>query len=95
MVSIPGMFEENEQYELIPGDEEHWHIRIKEGEFIESVISFGNIDINAKHEIMDYLEMKPKTFYKLCDKFRSPHLWKKVKSDWRLRHTVNKDGVDD
>ena len=46
-------------------------------------------------EIMDYLEIKPKTFFKLCDKFRSPHLWKKVNNKWRLRHTVNKDGVDD
>ena len=44
---------------------------------------------------MDYLEIKPKTFFKLCDKFRSPHLWKKVNNKWRLRHTVNKDGVDD
>ena len=43
MVSIPNMFEENVQYELTPGDDEHWHIRIKEGEFIESVISFGKI----------------------------------------------------
>ena len=54
MVSIPGMFEENEQYELIPGDEEHWHIRIKEGEFIESVISFGKIAINEKTDVMNF-----------------------------------------
>ena len=44
---------------------------------------------------MDYLEIKPKNFLKLCDKFRSPHLWKKIRNEWRLRHTVNKDGVDD
>ena len=46
-------------------------------------------------EIMEYLEMKSTDFLKLCDKFRSPHLWKKVKGEWRLRHTVNKDGTDD
>ena len=47
------------------------------------------------NEIMDYLEIRPNQFFKLCDKFRSPHLWKKVGSAWKLRHTVNKDGTDD
>jgi hypothetical protein len=46
-------------------------------------------------EIMDYLEMKPERFMELCDEFRSPHLWAKVNGEWKLRHTVNKDGVDD
>ena len=23
------------------------------------------------------------------------NLWKKIKNDWRLRHTCNKDGADD
>lgn len=46
-------------------------------------------------EIMDYLEIKPERFFELCDQFRSPHLWKKVGGEWRLRHTVNKDGTDD
>lgn len=46
-------------------------------------------------EIMDYLEMKPERFLELCDQFRSPHLWAKVNGEWKLRHTVNKDGVDD
>ncbi len=46
-------------------------------------------------EIMDYLWMKPDAFIKLCDQFRSPHLWKKLHGEWKLRHTVNKDGTDD
>jgi len=29
------------------------------------------------------------------DKFRSPHLWKIIKGEWKLRHTANKDGTDD
>jgi hypothetical protein len=45
MVKIPGMLKENEHYELIPGDNNHWGIRIKEGEYIESIISFGAIEI--------------------------------------------------
>mgnify|MGYP001158606059 CR=1 FL=1 len=34
-------------------------------------------------------------FIKLCERFRSPHLWKKIKNKWHLRHTCNKDGTDD
>ncbi len=46
-------------------------------------------------EIMEYLGMSPDHFMELCDRFRSPHLWAKVNGDWKLRHTVNGDGVDD
>jgi len=51
MVKIPGMYEENEQYELIPAEKDHWHIRIMEGDFIESVISFGAIRIKKDDHI--------------------------------------------
>ena len=44
---------------------------------------------------MKYLNIKENLFYKLCDKFRSPHLWKKIGKNWKLRHTVNKNGTDD
>jgi hypothetical protein len=54
MFKIPNMLEENVDYELIPGDEEHWHIRIKTGEFIESVISFGNIKFDDKTAEMKF-----------------------------------------
>lgn len=47
------------------------------------------------NEIMDYLEIRPKSFIKLLDKFRSPHIWRKEKNEWKLRHTVNRDGADD
>lgn len=47
------------------------------------------------NEIMDYIEMKPDDFHLLCDTFRSPHLWKLDNGSWKLRHTVNKDGIDD
>ncbi|MBI4234995.1 N-acetyl sugar amidotransferase [Candidatus Peregrinibacteria bacterium] len=46
-------------------------------------------------EVMNYLGMDQDYFYELQDKFRSPHLWKKVDGEWKLRHTVNKDGADD
>ena len=47
------------------------------------------------NEVMDYIGMKPDYFVRLCDKFRSLHLWKKVGGVWKLRHTVNLDGTDD
>ncbi len=46
-------------------------------------------------EIMDFIGMKPERFLELCDQFRSPHLWSKSGNEWKLRHTVNRDGVDD
>jgi len=46
-------------------------------------------------EIMKFLEIDEKSFFRNCDKFRSNHLWKKVKNKWKLRHTVNQNGVDD
>jgi len=47
------------------------------------------------NQIMEHLEMKPERFMELCDQFRSPHLWGKVNSEWKLRHTVAGDGTDD
>jgi N-acetyl sugar amidotransferase len=47
------------------------------------------------NEIMEAIGMKPEHFHELADKFRSPHLWANVNGEWKLRHTVNKDGVDD
>ena len=46
-------------------------------------------------EILDYLSMDKNEFFALSDKFRSPHLWKNLGGDWKLRHTINKDGTDD
>jgi N-acetyl sugar amidotransferase len=46
-------------------------------------------------EIMSFLEIDEEKFFMICDKFRSPHLWKKKNDKWKLRHTVAKDGTDD
>lgn len=39
-------------------------------------------------EVMDYLEIKPERFMELCDKHRSPHLWKQEAGEWKLRHPL-------
>ena len=44
---------------------------------------------------MDFLNMREEEFHKICDKFRSPHLWVKKSNHWKLRHNVNMDGEDD
>ncbi|MBI4125569.1 MAG: N-acetyl sugar amidotransferase, partial [Deltaproteobacteria bacterium] len=44
---------------------------------------------------LEYIDMTDEAFKSLCDAFRSPHLWAKVNGEWKLRHTVNGDGVDD
>ena len=47
------------------------------------------------NEIMDFLDMDPDYFHELCNKFRSQHLWNNINGEWKLRHTVGKDGTDD
>ncbi|MCC6369596.1 MAG: N-acetyl sugar amidotransferase [Bacteroidia bacterium] len=48
------------------------------------------------NDIMSYLEIDPDYFKnELCDKFRSPHLWKKEDGVWKLRHNVSGTGADD
>jgi len=44
---------------------------------------------------MKHLGIQEENFFKLCNKFRSPHLWRKIHKKWKLRHTINKDGTDD
>ena len=40
-------------------------------------------------DVMDYIGMDVEDFFGLCDKFRSPHLWKKNSDgDWSLRHPI-------
>ncbi len=60
------MLVENEDYELIPSPDknEYWWIRIKTGEFIESIISYGQIkvDESADHLKFDFtLHYSPDT----------------------------------
>jgi hypothetical protein len=47
------------------------------------------------NEILDYIGLEKDKFFKICDSFRSPHIWKKVKKKYKLKHTVNLDGEDD
>ncbi|OGC22683.1 LPS biosynthesis protein [candidate division WOR-1 bacterium RIFOXYC2_FULL_37_10] len=70
------------------------HIMREEGQALVKRFD-GEFPDRYFKEIMEYLEIDPEYFLKLCDKFRSPHLWVKINGEWKLRHTVNCDGVDD
>ncbi len=70
------------------------HLSIHEGKKLIKKYD-GEFPDRYFSEIMKYLKIKEGNFLKLCDKHRSPHLWKKIKNKWFLRHTANRDGVDD
>ncbi len=46
-------------------------------------------------EFLEYIDSTEEQFWETVNKHRSPHIWKKVDGEWKLRHTVNKDGIDD
>lgn len=70
------------------------HITREEGKALVKRFD-GEFPQRYFQEIMNHIGMEKEEFLGLCDKFRSPHLWKKVDGEWKLRHTVNQDGTDD
>ncbi len=70
------------------------HITREEGQALVKKFD-GEFPDKYFNDIMEYIEMEPQHFHDLCDRFRSPHLWVKLNGEWKLRHTVNNDGVND
>jgi hypothetical protein len=56
MVSTPTTeaWKENQQYQLIPHDDNFWQVRILEGDFIECVISYGKLKFDDKNHTMTF-----------------------------------------
>jgi len=46
--------EENKDYELTPGNHDHWNIRILTGEYVETVFNFGAIKVSDDGESLNY-----------------------------------------
>lgn len=44
------LLEENVDYELVAGEAESWSIRVLTGEFIETVIAYGNTKIDGTND---------------------------------------------
>lgn len=55
----------------------------------------GEKPVRYLKEVLDYIGLNEKNFYKICDNFRSPHLWAYNNKKWKLRHTINQDGNDE
>ena len=47
------------------------------------------------NDFLNYIDINKDDFFKIINKFRSPHLWAKKNNKWLLRHTVSKKGTDD
>ena len=47
----------------------------------------GEYPARFEKEFLEYISMTQKDFFRLCDKFRSPHLWKVEDGRWKLRNT--------
>ena len=46
-------------------------------------------------EFLEYIDTNEDEFWSVDDKYRSSHMFKKVRGEWGLRHTVSKNGADD
>lgn len=47
----------------------------------------GEYPARYEKEFLEYISMSREEFLSLCDRFRSPHLWKVEDGEWKLRHT--------
>lgn len=70
------------------------HLSLEEGKKLIKKYDGEFPEVYIK-DICEYLKMPLFRLENHFDKFRSPHIWKKIKNKWYLRHTCNKDGVDD
>ena len=70
------------------------HLNVDEGKKLIKKYD-GEFPSRYFKDILLYLGIKENEFFKILDKFRSPHLWKKHNKKWKLRHTANKDGTND
>ena len=52
--AITEAWQENKQYELIPGDHNYWKVRVLEGDFIECVLSYGKIAFDEQNHTIQF-----------------------------------------
>jgi N-acetyl sugar amidotransferase len=55
----------------------------------------GEFPKNNFEVFLDYCDITESYFWEVVDSWRSPHIWTNVKGQWKLKHTVSKNGVDD
>ena len=70
------------------------HITREEG--VELVRKFdGEFPKKYFNEFLEYCNISEENFWDMIDSWRSPHLWAKVNGEWKLKHKVSMDGVED
>ena len=47
-------WKENQQYQLVPADNNYWKVRILEGDFVETVFSFGSVSFDEKNLMVKF-----------------------------------------
>ena len=47
----------------------------------------GEYPLTYESDFLNYISMNQDEFFEVCDRFRSPHLWKVVDGEWKLRYT--------
>jgi len=52
----------------------------------------GETPKNYLREVLGHIGMSSEQFFALCDKFRSPHLWKRENGEWKLRQPISENG---
>ena len=55
----------------------------------------GEVPVLYLQETLDYLDITEENYWSVINSFRSPHIWKQIDGEWKLRHTVSGEGVDD
>ena len=50
--------EENVHYELVPGNTDHWDIRVLKGDYIETVFNFGAIKVTENDNSVNLSNVK-------------------------------------
>lgn len=52
--AISKQWVENQDYELIPRDDNDWHVRVLTGEFVECIIRYGNVRFDEQNATMHF-----------------------------------------
>ena len=69
-------------------------ITLEEAEYL---VQKYDVEFPEKYfeEFCQYMGISEDQFWEAIEEHRSPHIWKKVGNDWKLRHTASKTGQDD
>ena len=70
------------------------HITREEG--VALVKKFdGEFPVKNFKTFLEYCDIDETYFNEIVDSWRSPHIWAKIDGEWKLKHNVSGDGVED